>query len=112
MKSIERIFQQTRTRVPNASTYLCFVEAIRGRKYSRQIIARWFYKLVDPDDYDKEDARGIIKDLCLLSNTPEKETFQTSNPTSKEAEDEGKRGKNGILKLYFNDLIERHTPNT
>lgn len=66
MKSIERDFKRISEGNPYWSSYVCFVEAIRGRKYNKRIIIRWFNKLVDKDDYDKEEKNDIIADLVNL----------------------------------------------
>lgn len=71
MKSIERRFNKIAKRNPFWSSYICFAEAIKGQKFSRQAIHRWFYKLVNQDDYDKSDTRDILAQLEELSNSPE-----------------------------------------
>ncbi len=66
MKSLERVFRQIEKENPYWSSYVCFVETIRGKKYNRQIIIRWFNKLVDKNDYDKSEKKEIIEDLLNL----------------------------------------------
>lgn len=72
MKSIERRFNNIKKGNPYWSDYMCFAEAVMGRKFSRQIIARHFNKLVDKDDYDRKDKRSLLKQLTELSRGAEK----------------------------------------
>lgn len=41
----------------------CFTEAIRGQKFSRQALHRWFNKLVGKDDYEKKEKKKLMKQL-------------------------------------------------
>lgn len=66
MKSIERIFRQIEKENPYWSSYLCFVETIKRKKFSMKTVIRWFNKLVDEDNYDKSEKNDIIKDLINL----------------------------------------------
>lgn len=72
MKSIERIFNKVRKENPYLSDYLCFAEAVEGRNFSRQTIARYFNKLVDKDDYDSKDKKELLQQLFELSQGSEK----------------------------------------
>lgn len=69
MKSIERRFNNIKNRRPNWSSYICFAEAIKGQKITKDIISRWFGKLVEKDDYSKKDKKQLLKHLDVLSNT-------------------------------------------
>ena len=74
MKSLERRFNNISTKNPYLSSYLCFVVAVRDQNFSKKIIAFWFNKLVEKDDYSKQDKKELIGQLNLLSNfsnTPE-----------------------------------------
>lgn len=71
MRSIERRFNNITERNPFWSSYICFAEAIKGQKFSKQMIHRWFSKLVAKDDYDNKDKKDILAHLAELSNTPE-----------------------------------------
>ena len=68
MKSLERRFNNIKTRNPYWSDYICFAEAVKGQKFTRDILMRWFNKLVDKDDYAKRDKRKIITNLRALTN--------------------------------------------
>ena len=69
MKSVESRFNEVSDRYPYWSSYICFFEAIKNQKFSKKIIRKWFYKLVDEDDYFKEDGNtGLIGYLYAASN--------------------------------------------
>jgi hypothetical protein len=68
MKSIKRRFDNIAKRNPNYSSYLCFAEAVKERRFSKQMIQRWFNKLVDKDDYARSEKRETVDFLVSLSN--------------------------------------------
>ncbi len=63
MKSLERRFRKIEKRNPGFSSYLCFSEAIRKRNFNPQTVRRWFYKLVDKDDYSRSDVKTLLNQL-------------------------------------------------
>ncbi len=67
MKSIERRFNNILEKNPYWSSYICFAETIRERGFSSQTISRWFNKLVDKNDYDKKEKKGIVMHLVQIS---------------------------------------------
>ena len=69
MKSIERRFNNIQGKQPGWSSYVAFAVAITGQKFSKESLHRWFNKLVEKDDYDKKDKRGIMKHLEDLTNS-------------------------------------------
>lgn len=71
MKSIETTFKKISRLNQYYSTHLCFAETIKGRSFNEQIIRRWFYKLVDKDDYDRKDTKAILIHLDTLSKQAE-----------------------------------------
>lgn len=52
---------------PLYSSYLCFAETIRGQDINEQTVRRWFYILVDPEDYAPSEVRGVLRHLVSLS---------------------------------------------
>jgi len=62
MKSVEEQFTETQTKYPLWSSYLCFAVVIKykGRKFP---VTKHFNKLVDKNDYDKEEKYQIIEFL-------------------------------------------------
>ncbi|MFA5431677.1 MAG: hypothetical protein WC319_02195 [Candidatus Paceibacterota bacterium] len=71
MKSLERRFNNIVERNPSFSSYLCFTKAIKGQRFSKQVINRWFQKLVDKDDYIKNEKNVLLRYLYDLSNPSE-----------------------------------------
>lgn len=67
MRSIERRYNEIKKKNPYWSSYICFCETIRNKRYGEQTVAQWFNKLVDIDDYDKKEKREIIHFLKNLS---------------------------------------------
>ena len=68
MKSIERRFNNISQKKQGWSTYLCFAEAVKGQKFSREAIHRWFNKLVDKDEYSLKDKKKILTNLVSLTH--------------------------------------------
>jgi hypothetical protein len=75
MKSIERRFETIIKKYPYHSSFVCFGRAIKSEHFSRDMIKRWFNKLVDKDDYDPRDKRKLFDHFELLSKGPEDDLF-------------------------------------
>jgi hypothetical protein len=67
MKSLKRIFSKIRERNPLWSDYICFAEAVCGRRFSRKTIIRNFNSLVDKEDYAKNEKKEVIDYLVKIS---------------------------------------------
>ena len=67
MRSLEARFNRISEKNPFWSTHTCFAEAIKGQNFSRDIIHRWFQKLVDKDDYAKKEKRAVLAHLENLT---------------------------------------------
>ena len=63
MRSIKRRFHKTSKRNYFLSSLMCFAESIKDQNFSKQMIHRWFYKLVDENEYDKRDRKMIFEHL-------------------------------------------------
>lgn len=63
MKSIERSFQNIQKKNSQWSSYVCFKQAIRGKKYTDRSVREAFHKYVHKDDYDENDKKYIIAEL-------------------------------------------------
>jgi hypothetical protein len=74
MKSLERRFKNISEKKPLWSSFICFAEAVKRKKFNKQTIHRWFYKLVEKDDYARNEKKGILKHLYDLSNVSEDDT--------------------------------------
>ena len=68
MKSIERRFNNITEKKPFWSSFICFAEAVKGQRFTRPILHRWFQKLVQKDDYAQSDKRTLLRHLDCLSN--------------------------------------------
>lgn len=68
MKSLERRFNNITEKNPNRSSYICFAEAVMGQGFREQIIHRWFNKLVNKDDYAKNEKKAVLGFLVGLSS--------------------------------------------
>lgn len=68
MKNLKFHFHKCQEKHPSASSYLNFARAVKGRRFSKDAISRWFTKLVEKDDYDKRDRKQLIAHLAKLSN--------------------------------------------
>jgi len=71
MRSIERRFNKVAKRYPEWGSLIQFSVTIKGMKFAKQNISRWFNKLVDPEDFDKTDKKQIINQLVIRSNDVE-----------------------------------------
>jgi hypothetical protein len=69
MRSLKRIFNKIRSENPYWSDYICFAEAVCGRKFSRKTIIRNFNSLVNKEDYTRSEKKEIIEHLIELSKS-------------------------------------------
>ena len=69
MKSVKRRFQNIVKRNPSLGSYLYFTKAIEGQGFSKQTIHRWFQKLVDENDYAKDEKRALLACSDNLSSS-------------------------------------------
>jgi hypothetical protein len=67
MKSVKEVFNRIRSENLYWSDFICFAEAVPGRKFSRKSIIRNFNSLVDKEDYAKNEKKEIIDFLVELS---------------------------------------------
>lgn len=71
MKSLERRFKNISNKHPDLSSYVCFFKAVENQRFSKDIVRRWFNKLVDKDDYESKEKRSIVRDMVASSNPAE-----------------------------------------
>ncbi len=76
MKSLERRHKNIVAKNPNFSSLSCFTRAVDGQGFSKQTVHRWFYKLVEKDDYQRADVKGILAELDSLSKSAEDDKKQ------------------------------------
>jgi hypothetical protein len=84
MRSIQARFNKFYNKPSKAnemppSTYLAFAKAVKHQFFSRDSIARNWMKLVDKEDYLKEEKNEIIDYLYKLSNKPEEHKKMSKN---------------------------------
>lgn len=75
MKSIERRFEMFRAKDSNVGDYIVFARTIKNQRFSKDMISRWFNKLVPKDDYDIADKKSLIEGLVKLSEGAEEHRF-------------------------------------
>jgi len=80
MRSLQARFNQISVRHPFWSSHTCFAEAVAYQYFSRSIIHRWFQKLVQKDDYARNEKRAILKHLENLTNLPRKAEIRGKLP--------------------------------
>jgi hypothetical protein len=68
MRSIQRRFSNLQEKRPRLSSVMNFGTAVSGQGFSKEMIYRWFGKLVEKEDYEGRDKRAILQHLVLLSN--------------------------------------------
>lgn len=69
MKSIERRVNRIQKSNPYYSSIICFNTAIIGQNFSEIRIARQFNKLVDKEDYSKNDKKELLSFLYSLTKS-------------------------------------------
>lgn len=71
MKTLELRFKTIQENNPNYGAYIAFANAVKGQKFNKQTIHRWFYELVPKEDYDAEDKKDLFLHLEWLTKQPE-----------------------------------------
>ncbi|MFH1509520.1 MAG: hypothetical protein ABIE68_05115 [bacterium] len=71
MKSLNRRFENLKKKNSNWSSYICFAETIINQEFHEQTVRRWFYKLVDKNDYYWKDRNALLRNLVDLTKRPE-----------------------------------------
>ncbi len=61
-------FKELSDKYPNLSSAMVFSKLVKDRKMPRSEIAKWFNKLVLPDDYDQMDKKELRVFYYKLSN--------------------------------------------
>lgn len=71
MKSIQRRFEVFKAKNPSLGDFTNLMRTVKGQRFSKDTIARWFERLVDKEDYSKSDKRHLIQELLRLTNMSE-----------------------------------------
>jgi len=48
------------------STFIAFVRSVQGKGFDRNLVGRYFTKLVDKDDYASSDRDSLLLWMCAL----------------------------------------------
>lgn len=67
MNKLENAFKALQERNPYWSSYICLAYAVIGKKYPKTEIRLAFRKLVDKEDYAKNESEQIVGYLISLS---------------------------------------------
>ncbi len=67
MYQVKKRFEKIANAKPVLSTYMVYAETIRGTGLSEITIRRWFYRLVEPDDYAPNEVQPILRHLASLA---------------------------------------------
>ena len=76
MKSIEARFMNLKEKNPGWGSYICIAGAMGGQNFSKNMVRRWFFKLMPKDEYLRSEAKGLINCLTNLSNPPEDDILE------------------------------------
>lgn len=76
MKSIKARFEEQKKKNPGHGDYICLVNAVRGQNFTKNMIGRWFTKLVPKDEYAKKDKKSLIDQLVAHSKCAEDNSFE------------------------------------
>jgi len=68
MKFANFQFDQLKKTRLDWSSWSCFAETIKGKKYSKNIIEDKFIELVDSEDYRRAEKEKLVSYLVELSN--------------------------------------------
>ncbi len=64
---VQKRFEKIANKNPHYSSYIAFAETVRDSTLSESTVRRWFYKLIDVDDYGKSDGPAILRYLVSLT---------------------------------------------
>ena len=67
MRSVEARFRKMTLKHPSSSSFICFGRAVRGQKFGKSVVAKFFGRLVDKGDYARSDKRRLVKHCCVLT---------------------------------------------
>lgn len=67
MEDITSLFYSIQQDNPHWSSYVCLLNAVKGKGLKRKSCESYFDALVDKDDYFKSDREDLIKTLIDVS---------------------------------------------
>jgi len=72
MKSVKANFNKIQEKNPYWSSFVCFAVTTQRKKYTWNIVRYWFNKLVEKDDYARDEKMQIYKWLKQFTILPKK----------------------------------------
>jgi hypothetical protein len=69
MKSVERLFNKLQKDNPRLASFPCLALSIRGKKYPKRTITKWFDILVEKKDYLRSEKEQLINYLFKLTGS-------------------------------------------
>lgn len=73
MKSLERRFKKFAEKHPDWGSCVIFAETIMGQNFNKQALHRWFYKLIEKDDYARNELKELMRWLEAITKSPEED---------------------------------------
>jgi hypothetical protein len=67
-KEMEVAFKTAQESRPSHGDYIVLMGLLRGKKFRKPFIQKWFKKFIPKDDYNPKDAQKLIDDLVVASN--------------------------------------------
>lgn len=67
MRSVEARFNIMTKKFPFHSSFICYGREVRGQKFSRTMVAKYFRRLVDKDDYDRKDIMRLTDHFMRMT---------------------------------------------
>ena len=67
MRSIQARFNKVSEKNPYWSSLVSFQEAVRGQKFSKDTINRWFHRLVEKGDYPKNITKDVLRNVYFAN---------------------------------------------
>ena len=67
MYNVKQRFDKITENKPYLSPYMVYAETVSNTGLTEDVVRRWFRKLVDADDYAKNEAVAVIRHLVALA---------------------------------------------
>lgn len=66
MYNVKKRFEKISNKSPHYSSYTAFAETVRDTALTEATLRRWFYRLVDKDDYAKNEGPAVLRYLVSI----------------------------------------------
>ena len=71
MYNVKQRFEKITENKPYLSPYMVYAETVSNTGLTEDVVRRWFRKLVDTDDYAKNESTAVIRHLVALAEPSE-----------------------------------------